>query len=176
MKTGSFVLNMYSVYVFRAWCVQIFRIFLFGMLFVNTFYFFEQIFFCLILFFSRVLLLLFSLFLSVFSKPLQSFSTLPAPSQLPYASLILFGPLQLFRLRSGHIKKNGNHTKDAMKRCKIFPRITDDALLFSVCASLFIHWYECEDKQRQQLKTMINKYIWELYSNNTSFYLLCNKL
>lgn len=51
-----------------------------------------------------------------------------------------------------------------------------NALLFNVCVSLFIHWYEYEDKQRQQQKITINKYIWELYSNNTSFYLLCNKL
>lgn len=137
MKTGSFVLNMYSVYVFRAWCVQIFRIFLFGMLFVNTFYFFEQIFFCLILFFSRVLLLLFSLFLSVFSKPLQSFSTLPAPSQLPYASLILFGPLQLFRLRSGHIKKTEITQKMQWNGAKFSPESQTTFVVQCLC--LFIY-------------------------------------
>lgn len=139
------------------------------LLFWTNFFLFDPLFFSrftpAFLSFSLCLLKAFTIFLYPprstlsslsFSHSLWPTAALPSP-QRPY-------------------KKNGNHTKDAMKRCKIFPRITDDALLFSVCASLFIHWYECEDKQRQQLKTMINKYIWELYSNNTSFYLLCNKL
>lgn len=96
--------------------------------------------------------------------------------------LFFYGIFLLFFLIWQRIyEKHGNHTKDAMQRWKFFLRIRHCMVLcvclslslFAVCI-LFIHWYECEDKQHE---TIAHTHI---YANCIqiipSFYLLCNKL